>query len=163
MHGYVLLQPRQRDRFCSAVISLPLSGTHTLCPWVLQMTFFCGKQPGVAPVFLFSNTKARLARSRSGSKKLDHRCCLTRIGRQTKHSLISTPARLSRKGIQLRFNVRLVPLLCRVCTIMICRAHDPPRDRAKDGRVSAGYHDTHDPEIPEKIFEMARRLSELGH
>ena len=29
--------------------------------------------------------------------------------------------------------------------------------------VSAGYHDTHDPEIPEKIFEMARRLSELGH
>jgi len=46
------------------------------------MTFFCGKQPGVAPVFLFSNTKTRLARSRSGSKKLDHRCCLTRIGRQ---------------------------------------------------------------------------------
>src|SRR4029450_3210401 len=82
MHGYVLLQAKERDRSCSAVISLPLLGTHTLCPWVLQMTFFCGKQPGVAPVFLFSNTKTRLARSRSGSKKLDHRCCLTRIGRQ---------------------------------------------------------------------------------
>src|SRR4030095_981295 len=84
MHGYVLLQAKERYRSCSAVISLPLLGTHTLCPWVLQMTFFCGKLPGVAPVFLFSNTKARLARSRSGSKKLDHRCCLTRIGRQNR-------------------------------------------------------------------------------
>jgi hypothetical protein len=25
------------------------------------------------------------------------------------------------------------------------------------------YYDTHDPEIPEEIFELARRLRELGH
>ena len=25
------------------------------------------------------------------------------------------------------------------------------------------YRDTHDPEIPEEIFELARRLGELGH
>src|SRR4030095_14799973 len=72
--------------------------------------FFLWKQPGVAPVFLFSNTKTRLARSRSGSKKLDHRCYLTRIGRQTNHSLISTAAGLSRNTAS---TVRLVPLLIR--------------------------------------------------
>jgi hypothetical protein len=25
------------------------------------------------------------------------------------------------------------------------------------------YHDTHDPEIPEEIFELARRLREMEH
>jgi hypothetical protein len=25
------------------------------------------------------------------------------------------------------------------------------------------YHDTHDPEIPEEIFELARRLGEMEH
>ena len=46
---------------------------------------------------------------------------------------------------------------------MICSPRDPPGNRAEDGRVSAGYHDTHDPEIPEEIFELARRLREMEH
>src|SRR5262249_8089417 len=74
---------------------LPLSGTHTLCPWVLQMTFFCGNSQELRQSFSFQIQKPGPARSRSGSKKLDHRCCLTRIGRQTKHFLISTAAGLS--------------------------------------------------------------------
>ena len=41
---------------------------------------------------------------------------------------------------------------------------DPPRDRGKDGRVSEeNYRDTHDPEIPEEILELARRLREMDH
>jgi hypothetical protein len=45
----------------------------------------------------------------------------------------------------------------------ISQTHDPPRDRAKDGRISAGIRETHDPEIPEEIFELARRLGEMEH
>src|SRR5262245_29151179 len=73
--------------------------------------FFCGKQPGVAPVFLFSNTKARLARNQSGSKKPDHRCCLTRIGRQTNRLNYLDSGGPVKRGILLRITECAAPLL----------------------------------------------------
>jgi hypothetical protein len=39
---------------------------------------------------------------------------------------------------------------------MQCR--DTPRDRAKMDELAREYRDTHGPEIPEEIFELARRL-----
>ena len=30
-------------------------------------------------------------------------------------------------------------------------------------QLAREYHDTHDPEIPEKIFELARRFGEMDH
>jgi hypothetical protein len=41
---------------------------------------------------------------------------------------------------------------------VICSARDPPRDRAKMAELAREYHDTHDPEIPEEIYELARRI-----
>jgi len=36
--------------------------------------------------------------------------------------------------------------------------------RAKDGRALAReFAETHDPEIPEEIYELARRLGEMEH
>jgi hypothetical protein len=29
--------------------------------------------------------------------------------------------------------------------------------------LARGYHDTHDPKIPEEIFELARRLKDMEH
>jgi hypothetical protein len=40
---------------------------------------------------------------------------------------------------------------------------DPPGDRAKMDELAREYRDTHDPEIPEEIFELARRLREMEH
>jgi hypothetical protein len=37
------------------------------------------------------------------------------------------------------------------------------RDRAKDDELAREYYDTHDPKIPEEIFELARRLKEMEH
>jgi hypothetical protein len=39
---------------------------------------------------------------------------------------------------------------------------DPPKREQKMDEL-ARYHDTHDPEIPEEIFELARRLREMKH
>jgi hypothetical protein len=58
------------------------------------------------------NNKARLARSRSDSKKR-HRCCLTRIGRQNKAIAYLNCCMGVKERILLRFNMRLVPLLIR--------------------------------------------------
>ena len=33
----------------------------------------------------------------------------------------------------------------------------------KMDELAREYHDTHDPEIPEEIFELARRLGEMEH
>jgi FKBP-type peptidyl-prolyl cis-trans isomerase (trigger factor) len=33
----------------------------------------------------------------------------------------------------------------------------------KMDELAREYHDTHDPEIPEEIFELARRLREMEH
>jgi hypothetical protein len=33
----------------------------------------------------------------------------------------------------------------------------------KMDELAREYHDTHDPEIPEEIFELARRLREMDH
>jgi hypothetical protein len=33
----------------------------------------------------------------------------------------------------------------------------------KTDELVRGYHDTYDPEIPEEIFELARRLREMEH
>jgi hypothetical protein len=33
----------------------------------------------------------------------------------------------------------------------------------KMDELAREYHDKHDPEIPEKIFELARRLREMDH
>jgi hypothetical protein len=40
--------------------------------------------------------------------------------------------------------------------------YDPPKREQKMDEL-ARYHDTHDPEIPEEIFEVARRLREMDH
>jgi hypothetical protein len=46
---------------------------------------------------------------------------------------------------------------------VMCRSHDPPRDRAKMDALAREYHDTHDPEIPEQIFDLTRQLGEMEH
>jgi hypothetical protein len=33
----------------------------------------------------------------------------------------------------------------------------------KMDELAREYHDTHDPEIPEEVFELARRLREMDH
>jgi metal-sulfur cluster biosynthetic enzyme len=33
----------------------------------------------------------------------------------------------------------------------------------KMDELAREYHDTHDPEIPEEIYELARRLGEMEH
>ena len=33
----------------------------------------------------------------------------------------------------------------------------------KMDELAREYHDTHDPEIPEEIFQLARWLKEMGH
>jgi hypothetical protein len=50
----------------------------------------------------------------------------------------------------------------------VVKAGDMPRrDRQeieqKMDELAREYHDTHDPEIPEEIFELAKRLREMEH
>jgi FKBP-type peptidyl-prolyl cis-trans isomerase (trigger factor) len=41
------------------------------------------------------------------------------------------------------------------------QTHEEIKQRMDE--LAREYHDTHDPEIPEEIFELARRLRELDH
>jgi hypothetical protein len=36
-------------------------------------------------------------------------------------------------------------------------------EQKMDDELVQEYYDTHDPEIPEEIFELARRLKEMDH
>jgi FKBP-type peptidyl-prolyl cis-trans isomerase (trigger factor) len=46
---------------------------------------------------------------------------------------------------------------------MICRRVTREEIEQKMDKLAREYHDTHDPEIPEEIFELASRLKEMGH
>jgi hypothetical protein len=46
---------------------------------------------------------------------------------------------------------------------VICRAVTRQEIEQKMDESAREYRDTHDPEIPEEIFELARRLRELDH
>jgi NAD-dependent DNA ligase len=46
----------------------------------------------------------------------------------------------------------------------IVRNNDPREEiEQKMDELAREYHETHDPEIPEEIFDMARRLKEMEH
>jgi hypothetical protein len=46
---------------------------------------------------------------------------------------------------------------------VICRAITPQEIEQKMDELAREYHDTHDPGIPEEIYELARRLREMDH
>jgi hypothetical protein len=46
---------------------------------------------------------------------------------------------------------------------MICSARDTPGTEQKIDELAREYHDIHDPEIPEEILELTRRLREIEH
>jgi hypothetical protein len=46
---------------------------------------------------------------------------------------------------------------------MICPAMTREEIEQKMDELAREYHDTHDPEIPEQILELARRLREREH
>jgi FKBP-type peptidyl-prolyl cis-trans isomerase (trigger factor) len=46
---------------------------------------------------------------------------------------------------------------------MICRRVTREEIEQKMDKLAREYHDTHDPEIPEEIFELASRLKEMEH
>jgi hypothetical protein len=47
---------------------------------------------------------------------------------------------------------------------VVCSQRDPPREiEQKMDELAREYHDTRDPEIPEQILELARRLKETEH
>jgi NAD-dependent DNA ligase len=43
-------------------------------------------------------------------------------------------------------------------SLMTCQEIEQKMDE-----LARKYHDTHDPEIPEEIYELARRLKEMEH
>jgi hypothetical protein len=43
------------------------------------------------------------------------------------------------------------------------RTYDPQEIEQKVDESARAYQDTHDPQIPEQIFELARRLREMDH
>jgi hypothetical protein len=70
------------------------------------------------------NNKARLARSRSDSKKTRHRCCMTRIGRQNKAFAYLNSSGAVNKKILLCSALLQHAFSCAVeskLTTMICR------------------------------------------
>jgi hypothetical protein len=43
---------------------------------------------------------------------------------------------------------------------MICEPRDPQEIEQKMDELAREYHDTHDPEIPEEIYRLAKQLGE---